>query len=220
MIIVALTDLHGTLDHIPAAAADLAAADVVLLTGDITHFGHRVDATRVIDAVRGENPHVLAVAGNCDYLDVADYLVEKEMDLHGRHVVVGDMAFIGLGGALPGPGWSPNQYSEDEARRLLSQAVEGLTEDIPWALVSHQPPLNTVADRAGTGGHVGSQAVREFIDRYRPRYCFTGHIHESLGMDTLNHTTIINPGPFRRGGYAWVDTERAIAEIRRGPAGG
>ncbi len=34
------------------------------------------------------------------------------------------------------------------------------------------------------GRHVGSAAVRRFIERHRPLACFTGHIHEAAGMDS------------------------------------
>jgi Icc-related predicted phosphoesterase len=34
--------------------------------------------------------------------------------------------------------------------------------------------------------------------------CFTGHIHEGVGIDTIGRCQVINPGPLREGRYAWA----------------
>jgi Icc-related predicted phosphoesterase len=49
--------------------------------------------------------------------------------------------------------------------------------------------------------------------------CFTGHIHEGIGIDRIGRTVIVNPGPFRSGHYAYAEINvtpaRAdITEIR------
>ena len=61
MKIVALTDIHGNASAIERLAAPLGEADLVLLTGDLTHFGGADDAARVVTAVREHNRRVLAV---------------------------------------------------------------------------------------------------------------------------------------------------------------
>jgi Icc-related predicted phosphoesterase len=205
MIIIALADLHGQTAPIVALAAELAAA--VVLAGDLTHFGHRAEAAAVVEAVRRYNPTVRAVAGNCDYPDVGIYLREQGIGLDGGHEVIGDVALLGLGGALPGPAWTPNQFDEAQARLTLRLAAEGLPPDLPLLLVSHQPPLDSVADVVGGGVHVGSRAVREFILARRPLICLSGHIHESPGLARLTDegTWVANPGPARLGGYVYVE---------------
>ena len=66
------------------------------------------------------------------------------------------------------------------------------------------------------GRHVGSTAIRAFIEKYQPDLCITGHIHEGKGIDAIGRTKIINPGMFRQGG--WVDihinTSYIEAELR------
>ena len=62
MKIVSLTDIHGSISAIERLAAPLAEADVVLLTGDLTHFGGADDAARVLAAVREHNRHALLLA--------------------------------------------------------------------------------------------------------------------------------------------------------------
>lgn len=216
MIVVAMTDIHGDPGGLGAIAADLAAADLVLLTGDLTHFGHRAAVEQVVGAVRRLNQHILAIPGNCDYADVADYLTEQGINLHARHVVMDGIAFVGLGGSLPAPGRTPNEYEEEELEAFLAQAVQGLPANIPIVLVSHQPPYDTIADLARIGRHVGSHAIRRFIEQYQPIVCFTGHIHEGQGIDTIGSTRIVNPGPFRHGSYAYaqIKDKEVTVELR------
>jgi Icc-related predicted phosphoesterase len=45
--------------------------------------------------------------------------------------------------------------------------------------VMHAPPYNTDLDILYNGEHVGSQAIRTFIEKYQPWLTIHGHIHES-----------------------------------------
>ena len=84
-------------------------------------------------------------------------------------------------------------------------------------LVSHTPPADTVVDRTGSGLHVGSRAVRQFIERVQPDLCLTGHIHEARGTDTLGRTLVVNPGELAAGGYAVItfDGTSVGCEVRQ-----
>jgi len=46
--------------------------------------------------------------------------------------------------------------------------------------------------------------------------CFSGHIHEAQGMETIGETKVINPGPLREGKYAYarINTQIEKIEIR------
>jgi Icc-related predicted phosphoesterase len=216
MIIAALTDIHGDANCIDRLAAPLAEADLVLLTGDLTHFGGASDAEAVVNAARKHNGSVRAVSGNCDRPDVEDWLLAEGIGLHAHHEIIDGIAFAGLGGSLPCPGHTPNEHSEGDLKRRLAEAVEGLDEGLPLVLVSHQPPFGTKVDVARRGGHVGSRSAREFIEDRRPLICFSGHIHEASGTDVLGETRLINPGPARGGRYAWAEVTDTVEvlEIR------
>lgn len=84
-------------------------------------------------------------------------------------------------------------------------------------LVAHQPPRDTVNDVIHGGIHVGSIAVREFIEDQQPLACLTAHIHEGTGIDTIGRTKVVNPGPVRDGRYAYLalGREEPLVEIRR-----
>jgi Icc-related predicted phosphoesterase len=73
--------------------------------------------------------------------------------------------------------------------------------------VIHTPPLDTRADRLTSGGHVGSAAVRAFLEETQPALCISGHIHESEGEDRIGRTKVINPGMLAQGGYVVVEPD-------------
>ena len=65
--------------------------------------------------------------------------------------------------------------------------------------VIHAPPFNTKLDMITTGQHVGSKAVRNFIELEQSLLTLHGHIHESPRMscswhDRIGNTTCINVG--------------------------
>ena len=77
--------------------------------------------------------------------------------------------------------------------------------------------MDTNCDRIRDGSHVGSHAVREFIEIHQPRVCICGHIHESMATDRIGKTAVVNPGRLGKGGYAWVRLGRDgdAVEIRK-----
>ena len=216
MIIVALSDIHGNTKHLRAIAHDLSVADVVLLVGDLTNFGRRRHASRVVHAVQQYNDRILAVPGNCDYPEVDASLTIEGISLHRKCVTVDGIAFLGVGGSLPCPTRTPNEFTEGELQAFLDEASSNLDPLMPVILVSHQPPYRTIADFAWIGQHVGSQSIRTFITQVQPMVCFTGHIHEGRGIDAIGETKVINPGPLREGGYAYTEVNRQVevVEIR------
>lgn len=202
MRILGLTDIHG----VTGTPGSLPKADLVLIAGDITHFGDHREAERVLRGLGLPDVPVLAVPGNCDGTEVSRYLEDMDMTVDGLVRDVDGCRVYGIGGALQGPAHTPRELTErdfeDQLERLADN--DGLEGGI---LVSHQPPAKTKLDKALGFRHVGSRAVRSFIERTRPILCLTGHIHESAGQDILGNTVIINPGPFRHGSYALCTLE-------------
>jgi Icc-related predicted phosphoesterase len=212
MIILGLTDIHGDISPVESMADELAAADVVLISGDLTNFGRDKAARYAIDALRKYSKAVLAVSGNCDHPEVEEYLRERGVSLHRRGVVVGGIGFMGVGGSLPCPSTTPNEYTEDHLTRHLAEAHAQLPAGVPFVLVTHQPPAHTKNDLASNGEHVGSYALRRFITQQQPLLCCTGHIHESIGIDTIGITKVVNPGPFRLRRYMYARVTRSGIE--------
>ena len=204
MHIVSFGDIHMSLRNIERLAPALAAADLVILSGDLTNFGASDDAERVLTATRRHARAVLAVSGNLDQLDVIDFLREQGVSLHGESRRIDDLGIFGCGGSNVTPFHTPTELSDEEIGALLDRAHAGVAQAPRQLMVCHTPPANSATDRIGNGQHVGSPSVRAFIERHQPHVCITGHIHESAGIDHIGRTTIVNAGAFRDGGYVVV----------------
>ena len=212
MKIAGLTDIHGDTKAILKLRPTLNAVDVILLVGDITSFGREADTRWLISALSPNQSKVLAVAGNCDYREVDEYLAKTGMNLHGNGTVVNNVAFVGLGGSLKTPFGTPNELTEEDFKSALQQGIDQVPADCPLVLVSHHPPYKTACDRLSTGDYVGSIAVREFIEKYQPLVCFTGHIHEARAVDQIGNTRIINPGRLGQGYFSFARIEDGLQD--------
>ncbi len=208
MKITALTDLHGKINILSRLGGVLEESDLVLLAGDNTHFGHYAEMKAITEAVRQFNPNLFAVTGNCDYPDSEQLLVESGINLNGCLRTAGGISFAGISGSLHCPGTTPHEYTEEELGITLDSIVPGIKH--PFILVAHQPPFRTINDRVSFGLHVGSKAVRRFIGDHSPLVCFTGHIHEGRGIDSIGQTRVVNPGPAKDGYYAALTVEDGV----------
>lgn len=214
MIIVAISDIHGHIKQLITISHAVKEADLVLISGDLTHFGRENEAREVIESIRALNRNVYAVPGNCDYPLVSTYLTSEGINLNRRGTVIGDYAFIGIGGSLPCPGRTPNEHTEDDFLLHLEEAKKEVPQGMPLILVSHEPPHGTQCDLVQNGIHVGSSSIRDFIVNVQPLICFTGHIHEARGIDTIGKTKVVNPGPLHYGGYILANLNRGITSLK------
>ena len=96
----------------------------------------------------------------------------------------------------PEDGWRSVPVSENEIRySTIQRDLETLTGDANLdnsLFLFHSPPDETALDRAANDGkavdhvpldlHVGSVAIRRFIERRQPLLAMHGHIHESARL--------------------------------------
>lgn len=202
MRLIAFGDVHMAVSTVDRLGPELRRTDAVLLSGDLTVLGGPADAERVVAAVEHYAPRVWALAGNVDRRAVLDYLCERGVSLHGTSQRIGDIGIFGCGGSNRTPMNTPIEFSEDELAGLLTAAHAAAADAPIRVMICHAPPADTQTDRLWNGTHVGSPAVRAFIERHQPDVCVTGHVHESAGVDRIGRTTIVNTGAFCNGGYA------------------
>jgi len=67
--------------------------------------------------------------------------------------------------------------------------------------VMHSPPYGTRLDSIQGGHHVGSKAIKTFVEKSQPLLTLHGHIHESPEvsgsfLDKIGETISVNPGQF------------------------
>lgn len=202
MRIVAVTDIHGKLEKVKRLARILGEEkpDLILIAGDITNFSGAEVARRVLELLMALGVPILAVHGNCDGRDVPELLEELGISVHNKRKEVKSTGFVGIGGSNITPFNTIWELTEDEIMEILRRDYR--PGDI---ILSHAPPKDTKADRVHSGLHVGSMALREFIEKNQPPLVVTGHIHEARSVDKLGETVIVNPGPLFRGYYAFID---------------
>jgi Icc-related predicted phosphoesterase len=178
MKIIALSDIHGKTASLASLGDTLSSADLILIAGDITHFRGKEALSSILDEIKKFNDSIYAVFGNCDLPEVENGLQDAGIALHRRQVSSRGIVLAGLGGSLPCPGKTPNEFGEETFKKMLEDHCFSSLPEGGFVFVTHQPPVNTKADKAWTGGHVGSGSIRDFIEAKRPFLCLTGHIHE------------------------------------------
>ncbi len=114
--------------------------------------------------------------------------------------------------------------SELRARPTIEDDLDALaarSDPRGTICVAHTPPFGTKLDVMHDGGHIGSPALREFIEREQPPLSLHGHIHESPErtgsiVDRLGRTVCVNPGSSNFAlRAAFLDTEDPEGTLRR-----
>jgi len=189
---------HGRLPEIP----ELAGARGILVSGDLTLDGGIDHAEAVISQLSGCAGTVLAQFGNMDRPEIDGWLREQGRNLHDEvRELAPHVAVIGVGASVLTPFGTPSEYPESWYAEKLEGMWRAARNYEHVILISHNPPADTICDALENGMHVGSKAVRAFIEQAQPALCFCGHIHEAKGVDRIGRTVIINTGPLSAGGY-------------------
>jgi Icc-related predicted phosphoesterase len=201
-----LVDVHDRCAAVPEALGRIGAVDLLVIGGDITTGGTSRRAGRAINGWRALVPRLLAVAGNMDSPAIDARLDELGVALDQRGVVIGEVGIFGVSAAPISPLRTPYELDEDELARRIETAFDQVAGCSLLIFCPHAPPRGTACDRLPSGEHVGSEAVRRFVEREQPQLVLCGHIHESRAIDQLGRSRIVNPGPAAAGHYAVVDT--------------
>ncbi len=185
-----------------AEIPELAQADGVLVTGDLTITGGVRQAESVMKALAAPGLPVLAQIGNMDRPEVDAWLSEKGCNLHTRvREIAPGIAAFGVGASTFTPFGTPSEFPESSFAAWLEAAWRTARAFPHTILVSHNPPKDTACDVIPGDVHVGSSAVREFLEENQPDMCLCGHIHEARAIDRIGRTVIATPGALAQGGY-------------------
>jgi Icc-related predicted phosphoesterase len=120
-------------------------------------------------------------------------------------------------------GITPVRFDPDRRTPTIAEALGELSGLAgPEALyVLHSPPRDTRCDMVGARVHVGSRAIRAFVERLQPPLVLSGHIHESPRVsgryrDSIGRTVVVNPGQFGtvRLCGVWFDPRRGADSLR------
>jgi hypothetical protein len=214
MKIVSFGDIHMATRNLARMGEVMRDCDLVIVSGDMTNFGGIEETRKVLDAVRGACPNLLALSGNLDQREVIPFLEQEGIALHGKGRVVAGVGIFGCGGSNVTPFDTPTEFTEDEIYAALRAGYDQVRDVRPLLMICHTPPYDTKCDRILSGRPVGSTAARRFIAEVKPEVCISGHIHESAGVDEIGPTRILNAGPFKGGGYIVVRAEGGALDAR------
>ncbi len=198
MKILVITDIHSAPERVFGYLDDNS-VDNIIITGDVTEFGPEDYFVETLNNFSNYAP-VYALQGNCDPKTAPELLDKSNaINIHNNVVNIGDIQVIGFGGSNPTPFDTPNEFSEEILYEELSKYGDELNSDKFTILVTHAPPYNTNTDKIESGAHVGSTSVRKIIEETQPTINVCGHVHESIGEDTIDNTVIVNPGDAANG---------------------
>ncbi len=204
MKILALSDIHGAYTRMVDIVNSNSSVDAIVIAGDLTTNGSPEEAEEAVQQLRRFKKPLLVVAGNMDPPLLDDVFVRLGLSINRRGVVIGGVGFFGVSASPISQLRTPNEITEEE---ISSRAEFGLLQ-VSGAkvkvFVPHSPPLNTKLDRIHSGRHVGSSAVRSFIEQHQPHVVICGHIHEGRGVDRIVASEIINCGPTASGFYGVI----------------
>jgi hypothetical protein len=219
MEILVISDIHNDIENMInyMDKVSLLNFDVIVCPGDFTDvppkgFGPE-DVTRLIlEEFKTLNKPILAVPGNLDG-KIIKLLEEEGVSIHGTGKIIGGVGFYGFGGAKT-PFNTSFEPSEEEIEAGLKRGFEKLKGTKARVQITHSPPVGTKLDVVYTGAHVGSNAVRKFIEMYKPVAAISAHIHEARGVDEIDGTKLINSGRFPEGYCGLVSIKEGKAEVK------
>jgi uncharacterized protein len=189
MQILIFSDIHNDTKALEALVTRT--ADWYVCAGDLVSWARGLDACGEILKPLAER--LLILPGNHEDAATIEAFAQRFgfRAVHGHSITLGHHCVGFLGYSNPTPFNTPGEYSETEIARHL----QPLRDPAPEVLVCHCPPHGTALDRMRNGQHAGSTAIREFVDAVQPRFFFSGHIHETEGVETRIGTTFAtNPG--------------------------
>jgi Icc-related predicted phosphoesterase len=150
--------------------------------------------------------------GNDDEADLLDDIGDSAVLQYGENRVCelpGGYEMISFGYSTPTPWNTPREYSEDRMAEEIDALTGQLTDRRRAIYNLHCPPRDTHLDQApilddqlrpkqgaagSMMGSVGSQAVRDAIERDEPLLGLHGHVHECAAVQRLGPTLCVNAG--------------------------
>lgn len=190
MRILVFTDPHGNMNLLRKHREQSKKVDVVLVTGDISFMGR--DLEQMFLMLETFYAPVFVIHGNHDDEEEMQHICSQLKNVTFMHKSIAKVGDWWIGGFSTSG--LREHYPEQEA--WVAHNYETIKQAKPLLWLDHPPPARTTLDELAEDWHVGSESLRLFIEEFKPRYVFCGHIHETFGQeDMIDETIIINSGP-------------------------
>ncbi|MCC7558510.1 MAG: metallophosphoesterase family protein [Methanobacteriaceae archaeon] len=206
MKILAVSDLHGKGCQIIADYIKKHPVDLIVIAGDITHFGPLELAEDILNDLCSCEVPVVAVPGNCDPPGIHSKIDNsRAINIHGKSLTIKNIGICGFGGSNPTPFDTPLEFDEIEIYNELNKVMGQIKGHDLVILVTHAPPHGTKVDQLNSGDYAGSESLRKIIEQYKPDINICGHIHEAKAVDKIGNTILVNPGELSEGFASLID---------------
>jgi uncharacterized protein len=214
MKFLAFADIHGSYERVDQIIQTQREIDGIIIGGDLTTYGLPEEGERAIRAFQNNGVPVFAVAGNLDSPEFDRSQIEIGVSINAQGRMLGEVGLFGVSGSPFTPMHTPYEIEEEEIARRAETGWADISAARWKIFVPHAPPRDTTLDKIAIGKHVGSTAVRSFIEHRQPDAVVCGHIHEARGLDSIGRTRIVNCGPAGKGYYAVIEIgEKLSIEI-------
>ena len=186
MRLVCISDTHGW------DTVDVPDGDVLIHGGDLTSSGSLEEVARAHAWLASlPHRHKLVIAGNHDY--AFERAPSDARALMTAVTYLEDEAYEIDGVRFYGSPWQPRffDWAFNLDRGAPLAAVWAKIPDDTDVLITHGPP-HGILDTIHSGEQVGCEALRDALDRVRPRVHVFGHIHEAYGQVEQDGTLFVN----------------------------
>lgn len=203
-----VTDLHLAFDVIHEDV------DACMILGDLYNIDPiREDASLACMAPWYDKYKVYFVPGNHDPVRAFGE-VQGMVQMHNRQESIGGLTVCGVGGSVP-------SYKNGEMV-WTGYPLEATRypEHYCDVVLSHQGPSGSKTSLYSKAPYdevieSGRDDLLAYIETYHPTLVIHGHTHTGRGMEMYKGTIILNPGPYRDGYYATVDTDTWSIALKR-----
>jgi len=216
MKLLAFTDIHGAYERVDRIIPSVDGVNGIIIGGDLTTYGAPEEGEKAIRVFQNNGLPIFAVAGNMDSPEFDEKHESLGVSINARGIMLGDIGLFGVSASPFSPLHTPYEIAEEEIARRAEMGWKDIASARWKIFVPHAPPRDTKLDKLVLGQHVGSIAVRAFIEQHQPDVVVCGHIHEARGTDTIGKTKIINCGPAGKGYYAVIEIGDDVSVEARG----
>jgi hypothetical protein len=219
MKILVVGDIHNDIENMISYFDKLSEIDfdVIVGAGDFTDvgikgFSQKDIAKLILEEMKVLGKPIVCVPGNLDK-EIIPILEAENVSIHGKGKIIDGVGFYGVGGAKT-PFGTSLEPSEGEVELMLENGFNEVKAAKIKIQVTHTPPARTKMDLIYTGAHIGSEAVRNFIEEHSPDVAVSAHVQESKGVDELKNTKLLNPGRFPEGHYGIIIIEDGKVDVK------